>query len=315
MRKSVAVLFYSFVPALFAGEINFSGIFDSFAGARITEQRKVEENLEENLRSFKSIASSRVIIPVAEISKVESLWAQNDAKMLPVEVTLKLKKRKRMLQNEYRSIYNLVSTALEEKNQMVQPVIRDEEGFEWSEDNPESMGYFKAAALESEIWERLKTQGYKEVSWTEVNVSDKDGSCKIIGSYDDKNFNPKLQIRRDIMTLVGDLCQTARISLTPTARALSFASENSIYFWIERLAYVLLGFAVWGFVFSVIKIRRPKAQQKAHKEEDHGAIILTKIVERNPDQAAKWMVRALLSESESKDKKSVLRQSDSDTNF
>jgi hypothetical protein len=36
---------------------------------------------------------------------------------------------------------------------------------------------------------------------------------------------------------------------------------------------------------------------EAEASESEDAIILTKIVDRNPDQAAKWMVRAMLSEN------------------
>ena len=278
-----------------AGEINFSGLFDSISGANVSDQRKVEEKLETNLKSFRSIASSQVIIPVSEVSRIESLWGMSEARVLPVEVILKLKKRRRMLQNEYKSIMNLVSSSLSEKNIVVQPVIRDEEGFEWSEDGAEAKEYFKATALENEIWERLQAGWSKTVQWSKINVSEKDGACKIEGSFESHDFDPNLKLRREIMSLLGDLCTAARLTLSPTANAVNTASSYDFYLWLERAAYVLLGFALWGLGFAVLKWRTPPKSLEVQADED--AIILTKMVDRNPDEAAKWMVRAMLLDS------------------
>jgi len=289
--------FYSFLGA---GEINFAGIFDSFGGNKITQQRELESRLEGDINNFRSVLSSRVVIPVAEGSRTESIWGMNEARVLSVEVILKLKKRRRLSNDEYKSIYNLVSTSLSNKNQIVQPIVRDEEGYEWNEESLASKEFFKAAALEHEIRDRLNTPWAKEIAWTQVHVSEKDGSCKIAGNYLNGHSEPKMEIRRDVMNVLGTLCSNARLTVNPAGAYLK--ASNSWLVWVERAAYIFFGFSIWGLFFSGLKMWNKSRVQVMHRNntEAEDAIILTQMVERSPDQAAKWMVRALLSESEAK---------------
>ncbi len=302
MRKLILLIgttvFYSFLEA---GEINFAGIFDSFGGNKITQQRELESRLENDINNFRSVHSSRVMIPVAEGSRVESVWGSNEARVLSVEVILKLKKRRRLSQDEYKSIYNLVSSSLGNKNQVIQPIVRDEEGYEWNEENADTKEFFKAAALEHEIRDRLNAPWAKEISWTQVHVSEKDASCKITGNYLNANSEPKMEIRRDVMSVLGTLCSSARLTVNPAGTYLKATSPWLL--WLERAAYVFFGFSIWGLCFSSLKMWKRSRVQVIHKNntEAEDAIILTQMVERSPDQAAKWMVRALLSESQSKD--------------
>lgn len=293
-----ATAFYSFLDA---GEINFAGIFDSFGGNKITQQRELESRLESDINNFRSVLSSRVIIPVAEGSRVESVWGMNEARILSVEVILKLKKRRRLSKDEYKSIVNLVSTSLSNKNQIVQPMLRDEEGYEWNEESAESKDFFQAAALEHEIRDRLSSPWAKEIVWTQVHVSEKDNSCKISGNYLNTDAEPKMEIRRDVMNVLGTLCSSARLTVNPAGRYLKATSPW--FLWFERAVYIFLGFSIWGLFFSAIKLWKGSGVQVMEKNntDAEDAIILTQMVERSPDQAAKWMVRALLSESNAKD--------------
>lgn len=297
LNKIVLAVSYSLISVSLAGEINFAGLFEGGSDAKIIEHRKLEEKLEGNLNNFRSVASSKVVIPVNNNSRVESLWGMTEARVLPVEVILKLKKRKRLSLDEYKGIFNLVASSLAERNQVVQPVIRDEDGFEWSEESAEAKELFKATALENEIWDRLKIQWNRNVTWTQVHVSAKDGACKISGTYSVKAYNLNLQLRRDVMSLLQDLCPSARLSMTPSREILEALTATSMVQWVERIAYLIMGFAIWGIYYALT--HRKKLKKDVPNTEDDGAIILTKIVERSPDQAAKWMVQALLSESKS----------------
>ncbi|MEZ4814835.1 MAG: hypothetical protein R3A80_06460 [Bdellovibrionota bacterium] len=300
MGKIVQILFLVLSsPYLGAGEINFAGIFDSFSGNQISKQRELEQRLENDINSFQSVRSSRVIVPVSETSRVEGLWGQTEARVLPVDVILKLRKRRRLSEDEYKGIYNLISSSLANRNQVIQANIRDEEGFEWSSENKQAKSFFKAASLEHEIWDRLKGPLAKEITWTGVHVSDADASCKITGKYLNKDSATNLEIRRDVMSVLGDLCSSARLSISRKR----FAKAGVEWFaWLERAAYVLFGFALWGLAFSVIKMRGLKklSSFEAGNQDGDDAIILTQMVERSPDQAAKWMVKAMLSEKSSK---------------
>lgn len=290
----------AFYSSLQAGEINFAGIFDSMGGNKITEHREIESKLENDINNFRSILSSRVIIPVNESSRVESIWGVSEARVVPVEVILKLKKRRRLLKDEFTSIHNLISSSLSNKNQLIQPIVRDEEGYEWSDETLQSKEYFKAASLEHEIRDRLNDSWAKEIQWAQIHVSERDGSCKISGNYLNKNVGPKMEIRREVMGILGNLCSSARLSVSPANIQLKASSQWML--WLERGTYVLLGFAVWGLSITLIKFRNKgdlrSFESKSNDAED--AIILTQMVERSPDQAAKWMARALLSESQSK---------------
>ncbi len=293
MKKFVGVIFYSVIPVVFSGEINFSGVFDSFSGSKVSEQRSLEQKLEENLNNLRSIASSRVVIPLSQASHVESLWGTGEAKVLPVEVILTLHKRKRLTQNEYQSIYNMISSSLSEKNQIVQPVIRDQEGFEWTEESAVAKEYYQATHLENELWDRLNAQWGKDVAWTQVHVSEKDGACQISGTTATFQPNTDLQLRREVMTVLGGLCSSAKLSVLPKTKGLLATTDQWLQ-WGQNLSYVFVGFALWGLFFALIRLKKRKPQKLS--DDDAGAIIMTKIAERSPDQAAKWMVRAMLSE-------------------
>lgn len=291
---TVGAVFFSLSSrAAKAGELNFAGLFDSFGGNKISQQREIEQRIENDINNFRSIKSSRVIIPV-EDAKNENIWGLSEARVLPVEVILKLKKRRRLTQNEFTSISNLLSSSLSNKNQMVQPVIRDEEGFEWTDETSESKGYFKATALEHEIWDRLKN--VKDVDWASVHVSPSDSSCKIFGSFNAKEDHPDIQVRRNVMTTLGDLCTSARLSIAaPKTESAKAGSADSVLLLLERGAYILLGFALWG-LYTAFRKHKKVARADTPVTDTEDAIILTQIVDRSPDQAAKWMVRALMSE-------------------
>jgi hypothetical protein len=299
LKSCVVIAVAGSISNSFAGEMNFGGLFNGFSGSKISDQRILEEKIESNLNSFRSVSSSKVVVPRNEISRAESLWGVNEAQILSVEVILNLKKRKRLTQNEYKSISNLVSSSLSEKNLVVQAVIRDEEGFEWTDDSAQAKQYFQITAQENEIWDRLLAGWSKDVQWKSVSVSEKDGACKIDGSYEAQEFDPNLKLRREVLGLLGDLCPSARLSLTPLTKTMEASSTENLILWVERGAYLVLGFALWGLVFSLRKFRKRKTSSELNDED--GAIILTKIVERSPDQAAKWMVRAMLSDSDSEE--------------
>lgn len=281
-----------------AGEINFSGLFDSLGGNKITQQREIESKLESDINNFRSVLSSRVIIPVADNSRIENIWSNHEAQVLPVEVILKLKKRRRLSKDEYTSIHNLINSSLSSKNQIVQAIVRDEEGYEWSEEKVPTKDYFKATSLEHEIWDRLIGPLSKEVAWAQVHVSEQDGSCKISGNYlSDSAAN--MEIRRDVMGVLGALCTSARLTVSPFSK---LKASSDWVLWFERSLYILLGFSLWGLAFAVLKYKN-KTEVKSYgrsQSEAEDAIILTQMVDRSPDQAAKWMVRALLSESKAK---------------
>lgn len=307
MKKHIfflSVLF--FTPRLRAGELNLAGLFEGFADTKISEQRRVEEKLEQELKSFRSILSARVMIPEGEVSKVESVWGMNEPRVLPVAVTLSLRKTKRLSQNEFHSITSLVTAALSEKDRVVQAIVRDEGGFEWSEEGEESKAYFKSAALESEIWERINRQWSRNLLWQQVHVSDQDASCVISATYNRAEYVPDLKTRREMMELLQDICPTSRISLLPTKHSSSTAASKLWMQWLENVSYVVLGFALWGLSFALFK-RKDRFKGSPQKEAED-AIVLTKIVERSPDQAAKWMLRAMLSENNDKTQKETLPQ-------
>jgi hypothetical protein len=64
----------------------------------------------------------------------------------------------------------------------------------------------------------------------------------------------------------------------------------------------LLGFALWGLIAALAKHMSPNVRELRRSgatTDAEDAIILTQMVDRSPDQAAKWMVRAMLSQKSS----------------
>lgn len=289
----------------YAGDINFEGFLNSFSSNKQEERRELEKNIEANIDRFRSVQSSKVLFPNRSEDRVSGLWGLSEAKVIPVEVNLKLHKRKRLTENELKGIHNLLNTSLSSANQMVQAIVRDEEGYEWSVDGVGVAEYFKAAEKEHEILDRLKAAWPYGVEWKDVNVSEADSSCKISGRYTEKSADNNSKLRQEIMSAVGNLCSTARLSITPPL-AMRASIGHQALVWIERGAFVLLGFSLWGLVFSIRSFRKKRLEQKSREGAELGddAILLTQIVDGGHDQAAKWMVKAMLSENtQNKEKK------------
>lgn len=283
---------------MLGGEVNLAGIFSGFKGDDSSEQRQLEQRLESELAKFRSVESASILIPIGEAAKQESLWGNSDPRILPVEVVLKLKKPKRLTQKEFQSITNLVSSGLSERNRVVQVVVRDVEGYEWSDESPETLSLFKVASVENEMSDKLTPQWVDEISWQEFTAVP-NGSCSISGTYLKKSGSIPMEIRSGVMNVLQGICKTARIKIVPSVSQAGL-SQNETLLWIERLSFVMIGFAVFGIGFLRRKYGKNESKETKPTSDDD-AIILTKIVERSPDEAAKWMVRALLSDSDSQD--------------
>ena len=300
-RKRVLGIFILQVAGLCpinAGEMNLSGIFAGFQGDDKSEQQKLENRLEEDLAKFRSVESASVMIPVSEASHQENLWGVSEPGILSVEAVVKLKKRRRLLQDELKGITNLITSALADRNRVVQVMVRDQDGYEWTDDKPETAGFFKIAKLENEVSDRLQGQYGSEIDWKKINVNAA-GNCLVSGTYLKPADVIPMQVRSEVMSVLQGVCKTAKIKIVPQV-ALAGGYDPTLL-WLERAAFVLIGFGVFGVAWH---FRRKARQVKVEKDEvmDGDAIILTKIVERSPDEAAKWMVRALLSDSDDKEK-------------
>jgi hypothetical protein len=295
VKKGYFILFF-LLKNSFAEEMGFSKLFSDFQSASDSSQRVIEERLEQDIGKFRSVEASRVILPLGEIQSQESLWGVSDPRVVNVDVVLKLKKRKRLTLNEFRGISDLISSSLSEKNRMLQVNIKDEEGFRWSEESDESQSFFKASEIEQEIQSFIKEQSLRNnISWTHVNVSEKDFSCLLEGRFD-LNQPRIVDARKEAMTFLGDFCSSSKIRLLPSLLNAENKNKEKLFLWMERLSFILVGFSVCGLA---LRLRRKKFSEKIYSKEDsdEGAIVLTKIVERSPDEAAKWMVKALMSES------------------
>ena len=295
MRKGYSILFF-LLNSAFAEEMNFSNLFSDFQSGNDSSQRIIEERLEQDISKFRSVEASRVVLPVGELESKESLWGVADPRVVNVDVVLKLKKRKRLTFNEYRGISDLVSSSLSEKNRVLQVNVKDEEGFRWSDENEESKGLFKAAEIEQEITSFLKDQSSNEILWSNIHVSDKDFSCSLEGRYVSSK-RESVETRKEVMNFLGDFCASSKIKILPSKINTKIEINEKLYLWGERFSFILMGFAFCGLLFRMQKKRQGLSPIQKENESNEGAIVLTRIVDRSPDEAAKWMVKALMSET------------------
>ena len=295
MRKGYSILFF-LLNSAFAEEMNFSNLFSDFQSGNDSSQRIIEERLEQDISKFRSVEASRVVLPVGELESKESLWGVADPRVVNVDVVLKLKKRKRLTFNEFRGISDLVSSGLSEKNRVLQVNVKDEEGFRWSDENEESKSLFKAAEIEQEITSFLKDQSSSEIMWSNIHVSDKDFSCSLEGRYVSP-MRDLVQTRKEVMSFLGDFCASSKIKVLPSKINTKIEIKEKLYLWGERVSFILMGFAFCGFIFRLRKKNLSFSGIQKEDESNEGAIVLTRIVDRSPDEAAKWMVKALMSET------------------
>lgn len=304
VKKGYFILFF-LLNSTFAEEMSISRLFSDFQNGNNSSQRIIEERLEQDISKFRSVEASRLILPFGEIQSQESLWGVADPRVLNVDVVLKLKKRKRLTLNEYRGISDLVSSSLSEKDRVIQVNIKDEEGFRWSEDGEDSRAFFKAAEVEQEIQSFLKDRlARKEIIWTHINVSEKDFSCLVEGHHDSRKTS-FLESRKELMSFLSDFCTSSKIKVLPSTLNAESQNKESLFLWAERVSFALVGFALCAFVLQVKRKRKSLESVAENYGNTEGAIVLTKIVERSPDEAAKWMVKALLSEPLEKDQRKI----------
>lgn len=276
--------------------MNVSNLFSDFQSGNNSSQRIVEERLEQDISKFRSVEASRIVLPVGELESKESIWGLADPRVVNVDVVLKLKKRKRLTFNEFRGISDLVISSLSEKNRVLQVNVKDEEGFRWSDENEESKSLFKAAEIEQEITSFLKDQSSSEIMWSNIHVSDKDFSCSLEGRY----VSPKrdlVQSRKEVMSFLGDFCASSKIKILPSKINTNIEIKEKLYLWSERVSFIIMGFAFFGLIFRLRKKNLGLSGIQKENDSNEGAIVLTRIIERSPDEAAKWMVKELMSET------------------
>jgi hypothetical protein len=295
LRKGYSILFFLLNSAI-AEETNFSNIFFDFQSGNDSSQKVIEERLEQDIAKFRSVEASRVVLPFGELESKESIWGVADPRVVNVDVVLKLKKRKRLTFNEFRGISDLVSSSLSEKNRVLQVNVKDEEGFRWSDESEESKSLFKAAEIEQEINSFLKDQSSNEILWSNISVSDKDFSCYLEGRYISSKRD-LAETRKEVMDFLGDFCTSSKIRILPSNTNAQIEIKEKLYQWGERISFILVGFSFCGLIFRLRKKRLSLSKIQKEEENNEGAIVLTRIVERSPDEAAKWMVKALMSES------------------
>jgi flagellar biosynthesis/type III secretory pathway M-ring protein FliF/YscJ len=302
VKKGYFILFF-LLKNSFAEEMSFSKLFSDFQSGSDSSQRIIEQRLEQDIAKFSSVEASRVVLPLNEIQSQESLWGVADPRVVNVDVVLKLKKRKRLTSNEFRGISDLISSSLSESNRVLQVNIKDQEGFRWNEESEDSKSFFKASEIEQEIQSFINDQSLRKgIVWSHVSVSDKDFSCLLEGRYDSDQTR-LIEARKELMTFMSDLCTASKIKILPYTLNAENKNKEKVYLWIERASFLLIGFSLCALAF---RIRRKKVNQKRSQTTDEsaeGAIVLTKIVERSPDEAAKWMVKTLMSEPMSHEEK------------
>ena len=297
VKKGYFILFFQ-ICNLFAEETSFSKLFSEFHSSNDSLQKVIEERIEQNIAKFRSVEASKVILPLRDIQSQESLWGVVDPRVVNVDVFLKLKKRKRLTLKEYRGISDLVSSSLAEKNQVIQVNIKDDEGFRWNEESEDCKPLFKATEIEQEIQSFLKDHLVnREIVWTQVNVSEKDFSCIVEGSHDSAKTS-HLESRKELMNFLSDLCASSKIKILPRTLKAENQNKETFFIWAERASFLIVGFVLCAFALEMRKKKKKKINLSQNSESIEGAIVLTKIVERSPDEAAKWMVRTLMSEPE-----------------
>ena len=296
MKKGYFILFF-LLKNSFAEEMSLSKLFSDFQSGSDSSQRIIEQRLEQDIAKFSSVEASRVVLPLNEIQSQESLWGVADPRVVNVDVVLKLKKRKRLTLNEFRGISDLISSSLSEKNRIVQVNIKDQEGFRWDEESEDAKSFFKAAQIEQEVQYFLKEQSIrKEIAWSHISVSDKDFSCLVEGQYNNEKIN-MLETRKELMNFLGDFCSSSKIRILPSKLNAENKTKERFFLWFERISFILIGFSLCSLVYGIRKKKIITDSVMLKNEGGDGAIVLTKIVERSPDEAAKWMVKSLMSES------------------
>ncbi len=304
-----------------AGEAPVINFFESAQEKDLSEQRQLEARIEGDLNKFRSILESRVVIPFGGIKHEENLWGRTEPRTMSVEVILTLKKKKRLTHNEFKSVSNVINSALSQKDQIIEISIRDEDGRVWNEEDIAIAELFEITKLEQEIEDKLNARWSDHILWKSIEVSNSDKACTLKGEYKSNSkeaatadLSRPNDIRKDILGVLEDKCSSARLVLKAEKKPelVSVFSKNTLT-WIERIGYFLLGISAWGLLALLYTSRSKKLPKMEKPDED--AIILTRMVERSPDEAAKWMVQALLSDTPEDAKSEVIKKEPTVPNF